>query len=64
MESPEPWRKEGIVKDYEEKCEESGGGADFGSVCPYFLLPEISKYSVPNVSFFPGDISIRQVAAF
>ena len=64
MESPGPWRKEGIVKDYEEKHEERGGGADFGSICPYFLLPEISKYSVPNGSFFPGDISIRQVAAF
>lgn len=37
---------------------------DFGSACPYFLLLEISKCSVPNGSFFTHGIPIRQVAAF
>lgn len=63
-ESPEQWRKEGIIKDQEQKNEASVGGASFGSICPYFLLLEISKCSVPNGSFFPGGIPIRQVAAF
>lgn len=59
------------LKDCEEEQEESGeepaslsGRRGFGSARRPFLLPEISKCSVPDGPFFPHGVPVRKVAAF